>query len=289
MKIVCPECQAAYEIDVPDSPSKNLSAKCAACHATFPIKKRSLAESNHAHDSMTGPPLAHIDSGLAEESTDDFLSGLQEDLKDFEDLGHLPEDSPDEKDLDDYLNKLMEEDTGESDTEVLSDSHSTTDSSQPAAAMPSEDDLDHLFDSLIAEEIKSSAKEEESADVSPEKDQEDEDLDALLDEIILSNLDEEEEDEPKSETPASEIEENDESVSSPVVDEEQGIKIPGIETPEPENFSYGNSEELSEKNSSSEVESQENSKETLNDIQETTDSPPTAEQEEEKSDEDQWA
>ena len=130
MKIVCPECQAAYEIDVPDSPSKNLSAKCAACHTTFPIKKRSLAESNHAHGSMTGPPLAQIDSGLAEESTDDFLSGLQEDLKGFEGLGYPHEESTEGKNLDDYLNQLVEEDIDEPDKKVLSESdpQSATDS-----------------------------------------------------------------------------------------------------------------------------------------------------------------
>jgi predicted Zn finger-like uncharacterized protein len=292
MKIVCPECEAAYEIDVPDSPSKNLSAKCAACHTTFPIKKRSLAESNHAHDSMTGPPLAQIDSGLAEESTDDFLSGLQEDLKGFEGLDHPLEESADEEDLDDYLNQLVEEDVGEPDKEVLSESNSpsATDSDQPTAEMPSEDDLDHLFDSLIAEEIKSPEKAEDIADADTfsEKDQEDGDLDALLDEIILNNLDEE--DEPKPEPPASEIEEVDEPVSGPLVDEEQEIEIPELENLSSENVDDEISEEdflakvLSQEETLSEVESQEDSKETSEDIPETTDSAPATEQQEKSAD-----
>jgi predicted Zn finger-like uncharacterized protein len=292
MKIVCPECDAAYEIDVPDSPSKNLSAKCAACHTTFPIKKRSLAESNHAQDSMTGPPLAQIDSGLAEESTDDFLSGLQDDLKGFEDLDHSQEEPEDVEDLDNYLNQLVKEDVDEPDKEVLSESNSPseTDSAQPALEMPSEDDLDNLFDSLIAEEIKSPEKEEDiaEADTISENDQEDGELDALLDEIILNNLDEE--DEPKPEPLASEIEEADEPVSDPLVDDEQEIELSEIEIPELANVDEEISEEeilakaLSQEEPLSEVESQEDSKETSDEILETTDSLPATEQQEKSAD-----
>jgi len=306
MKIVCPECQAAYEIDVPDSPSKNLSAKCAVCDTKFPIKKRSLAESNHAHDSMTGPPLAQIDSGLAEESGDDFLSGLQEDLKSIEGLNFPDEESTDEKDLDDYLDQLMEEESSEAGEE-------TADEAEPQPAenlspstfeMPSEEDLDHLFDSLIADEIKSPEKEEDIAD--SQTDQEDEDVDALLDEIIQNNLDEE--GEPKtgfdatesiskdSEPPAEEIEEVDAPVSDALEDTQE------IETPEPENVSAETidaessaedeilAEVLSEENLSSESDSIEDSKEISEDPEATGDTETAAEQqEEEKSDEDLWA
>ena len=38
MKIVCPECQAAYEIDIPESPVKDVSAKCAVCNKVFSSK-----------------------------------------------------------------------------------------------------------------------------------------------------------------------------------------------------------------------------------------------------------
>jgi predicted Zn finger-like uncharacterized protein len=301
MKIVCPECDAAYEIDVPDSPSKDLSAKCAVCHTKFPIKKRSLAKSNHADDSMTGPPLAQIDSGLATESTDDFLSGLQEDLKGFEDLNGLQEESLDEKNLDDYLDQLLEEESGESGQEILDEPEPqpATDSAPATSEMPSEDELDHLFDSLIAEEIKSPEIEEDTADtnITPEIDQEEEELDALLDEIIQNNLDEENEAEPKagfeetesislgSELPTEAMEETDASVSDPLEDTEQEIDLP-----EPENFS---SEQIDEESSededllvkasseekiSSEVDSQEDNKETSNVPKETAESTPVAEQ-----------
>jgi predicted Zn finger-like uncharacterized protein len=301
MKIVCPECQAAYEIDVPDSPSKNLSAKCAACHSTFPIKKQSLAESNHAHDQMTGPPLAQIDSGQAEESTDDFLSGLQDDLKEFEGLDQPHEESTDEKNLDDYLNQLMEEDVGETDKEVMPepDSRPEPDSSQPTSAMPSEDELDQLFDSLIADEIKSPEEnEEETADATAlsENDQEEENLDAILDEIILNNLDEG--DEQKPESPLSAPESETAEVDAPVPDssEDTGQEI---EIPELENLSSENNEdEVSEEDILAEASSQEialtdeeeDSIETSVTPQETADSTPADEQqEEEKSDEDLWA
>jgi predicted Zn finger-like uncharacterized protein len=165
MKIVCPECQAAYEIDIPESPTKDLSAKCAVCDSKFPIKKRSLAKTGHSHDSMEGPPLAHIDSGLIPESTDDFLSGLQEGEMDFGESHFDPEESSseEEKNLDDYLDQLLVDEFGESEKENLDESASLV-SEMPSevekppalgADMPSEDDLDRLFDSLIAEEIKS--------------------------------------------------------------------------------------------------------------------------------------
>ncbi len=98
MKIICPECQAAYEIDVPESPSKDLSAKCAVCNSKFLIKKRSFAKSSLVQESMTGPPLAHIDSESVPESTDDLLSGLEMDQEDFGEL-HLDheESSSEEK------------------------------------------------------------------------------------------------------------------------------------------------------------------------------------------------
>jgi len=291
MKIVCPECQAAYEIDVPDSPSKDLSAKCAVCNTKFPIKKRSLAKSNPAHDSMTGPHLAQIDSGLAPDSTDDFLSGLQEDLENIEKPDLLHDASTDDKTLDDYLDQLLTEGLGEPGQEALAElePQPETDSASTTSEIPSEDDLDHLFDSLIEEEIKSPVKEEDTADldIPSENDQEEAELDALLDEIILTNLDDK--DEPKaeldaaesitigSEPPTNEVEEINEPVSELLEDTEQEAEIP-----EPENIS-------SEEKILSDVASQEDSKETSEDPQETTDSAVVEQQDDEKSDEDLWA
>ena len=315
MKIVCPECQAAYEIDVPESPAKNLSAKCAVCNSKFTIKKEPLVKSSHSQSSMAGPPLAQIDSGLAPDSTDDFLSGLQEDRKDLQDLNQNQEESTaeDDKNLDDYLDQLLQEGFAESGNDILEEStlEPPTDSDPTDSAMPSEDDLDRLFDSLIADEIQPAVPEGDTADLgpSPETDQEEKNLDALLDEIILDNLDEQVETEPQSDLdpagatlpdsdpPITEKEEVDESVADPIDDFPEMI-----ETPEPKNLSPENNVEESagqedsladasaEENSLNKEGQQEEIKETFEDLQETADPEPAAEQqEEEKSDDDLWA
>ena len=191
MKIVCPKCQTAYEINVPESPTKDLSAKCAVCNKKFPIKNGSLPKTSQTYDSMTGPPLATIDSELAPESTDNSLSGLLEDPQGLADSNPIHQESSDDKNLDDYLDQLLKEEFGESgkETRDVSISQPSSDSTPPAPEMLAKDDLDPFFHSLIAEE---NAKDSE---LLPEKDHKDKDLDALLDEIILDSFAGEEENE----------------------------------------------------------------------------------------------
>ena len=256
---------------------------------------------------MTGPPLAQIDSESAPESTDDLLSGLEMDQEDFGELHPDHEESSDDKNLDDYLDQLLEEGFGEPDKEILDESvqQPTEDSTPPVSETPSEDDLDRLFDSLIAEEIKFPIAEEDTAgsNYSPENDQEEKDLDALLDEIILNNLNEEEAikakagfDETEStlkdpEPLTKENEEIDASVTDPMGTAEQKI-----ETPEPENLSPENNvaensdeEDLLEEDALAEAppeektlsaeDQPENFKVTFEDPQKTAETEPSADQE----------
>ena len=313
MKIVCPECQAAYEIDAPESPAKDLSAKCAVCNSKFPIKKTTLERASHSPDLMTGPPLAQIDSGPAPESTDDFLSGLQEDQQGLGELHLDQEESFDDKNLDDYLDQLLENGLGEFDNETLDESAQLppAETTSPGYETPSEDDLDRLFDSLIAEEIKPPVIEESATDSSlpPEKDPGDEDLDALLDEIMRNNLDVEEGADPKagfdgaeaivegSEPQTTENVEIDKPVANSMDNAEQEIETPQPENLSPENDTEKNPDEkdpLVETRSEEKIISNSDQKDdpeaTFEDQQETAESEPSADQqEEEKSDEDLWA
>ncbi len=302
MKIVCPECQAAYEINVPESSGKDLSAKCAVCNNKFPIKKKTLAEASHAQDSMDGPPLAQIDSGWAPEPTDDFLSGLQEDPEGFGDLDPNGKESSseDDKNLDDYLDQLLEEGFDESSIEILDESQPplAEDTTPPASDMPSEEDLDRLFDSLIADEIKPQEAEENPADssFSPENHQEEKDLNTLLDEIIQSGLDEEEGIEPitgldetesaliDSELLATENEEIDQPAADPLGDAGHEIASPETENISAEKIDVDLSNEEDpvaeappEENTLNELAPQEDAEETSEDPQETVEETVNAE------------
>ena len=256
---------------------------------------------------MTGPPLAQIDSESAPESTDDLLSGLEMDQEDFGELHPDHKESSDDKNLDDYLDQLLEEGFGEPDKEILDESvqQSTENSTPPVSETPSEDDLDRLFDSLIAEEIKFPTAEEDTAgsNSSPENDQEDKDLDALLDEIILNNLNEEEAIEHKAgfdetestlkdpELLTKENEEIDRSVIDPMGTAEQKIETSEPENLSPENNAAENSDEedLLEENALAEAlpeektlnteDQPENFKVTIEDPQKTAETEPSANQE----------
>ncbi len=185
MKIVCPECQAAYEIDVPESPVKDVSAKCAVCNSTFLVKEGSATQARHTHKTMSGPPLAQIDSASDADPDDDFLFGLQEDFSELH-ADHEDQSSEDEKNLDDYLDKILEEELEES-------THQTTDKpieqlevDSTNFEMPSEEELDDLFDSIITEEVQTEDLQENStvSTPAPETDPTEEDLDALFDDIL---------------------------------------------------------------------------------------------------------
>ena len=191
MKIVCPKCQAAYEIDIPESPQKDISAKCAVCNTKFPVRERAPQTTSKSHLSMSGPPLAQIESNLDADPEDDLLFGLKEEV---EDLQGQNEEKPleDENNLDDYLDRFLDDESGngenpsfEPPVEQPPEEPSTIEDSS-AFEMPSEEELDDLFQSIITEEINSENPEDEATTPtsSLEKDLEEDELDAFFDEVI---------------------------------------------------------------------------------------------------------
>ncbi|GJL77396.1 MAG: hypothetical protein NPINA01_03850 [Nitrospinaceae bacterium] len=164
---------------------------------------------------MSGPPLAQIDSESGAEVEDNFLSGLRED---FAELHSDQEDKPveEEKNLDDYLDTLLADESDPSPVKTVDKSVEPPDQEPSSFEMPSEEELDHLFDSIITQEIQSDNPEEQPAPSLSEADPEEENLDALLDEII-NDIDSEEETEPpdKSEAVLSDVDmlsENEEEI-----------------------------------------------------------------------------
>jgi predicted Zn finger-like uncharacterized protein len=185
MKIVCPECQAAYEIDIPESPVKDVSAKCAVCNSKFLVRKGSSTQTRHTHKTMSGPPLAHIDSASDTDPDDDFLFGLQEDFSELY-SDHEDNSSEDEKTLDDYLDKLLEEELEEPTHQAIAKPAEQIEVDSTNFEMPSEEELDDLFDSIITEEIKTEDPQEnpKASTASVQTDLSEDDLDALFDDII---------------------------------------------------------------------------------------------------------
>ena len=185
MKIVCPECQAAYEIDIPESPVKDVSAKCAVCNSKFLVRKGSSTQTRHTHKTMSGPPLAHIDSASDTDPDDDFLFGLQEDFSELY-SDHEDNSSEDEKTLDDYLDKLLEEELEEPTHQAIAKPAEQIEVDSTNFEMPSEEELDDLFDSIITEEIKTEDPQEnpKASTASVQTDLSEDYLDALFDDII---------------------------------------------------------------------------------------------------------
>ena len=185
MKIVCPECQAAYEIDIPESPVKDVSAKCAVCNSKFLVRKGSSTQTRHTHKTMSGPPLAHIDSASDTDPDDDFLFGLQEDFSELY-SDHEDNSSEDEKTLDDYLDKLLEEELEEPTHQAIAKPAEQIEVDSTNFEMPSEEELDDLFDSIITEDIKTEDPQEnpKASTASIQTDLSEDDLDALFDDII---------------------------------------------------------------------------------------------------------
>ena len=197
MKIVCPECQAAYEIEIPESPTKDVSAKCAVCNSKFLVRKGSPAQTRPTHKTMSGPPLAQIDSTFNADSEDDFLFGLQEDLSELH-SDPIDKSSEADKTLDDYLDKLLEEELEDPSQQADDKSLENPEETPAKFEMPSEEELDSLFDSIITEEMATDDPPEISTSQNAEPDLKEEDLDALFDDIIKSDMDSNEPLEPAS-------------------------------------------------------------------------------------------
>ena len=52
MKISCPDCQASYDVDLPDLPKEGTQVKCAKCQQSFLVTPEDSEESSLELDSM---------------------------------------------------------------------------------------------------------------------------------------------------------------------------------------------------------------------------------------------
>ncbi|MBT3185410.1 MAG: hypothetical protein HN342_12900, partial [Nitrospina sp.] len=86
MKISCPDCQASYDVDLPDLTEKGVQHECAKCQSSFLVMPE-------------GSPVRHSDSSLPDSSED-----------------NEPENqAPGEDNLDDMLDQLIDEEQENSD------------------------------------------------------------------------------------------------------------------------------------------------------------------------------
>ena len=58
MRIVCPQCQAAYKVDLPDLDESGMEVKCAKCQNIFPVKKEGATPQDSAASSPANGPSA---------------------------------------------------------------------------------------------------------------------------------------------------------------------------------------------------------------------------------------
>ena len=75
MKIVCPHCQAAYQVDIPGLKTKDVDVKCARCKSKFVVKKHGSDEEQNSPEqtveSLAGGAISEV---LAESASERTLS-----------------------------------------------------------------------------------------------------------------------------------------------------------------------------------------------------------------------
>ncbi|MAX17452.1 MAG: hypothetical protein CMH73_04685, partial [Nitrospina sp.] len=71
MKISCPDCQASYDIDLPEIPKEGTQVKCAKCQQSFLVMPESREENNSELDSMLDDLIEGDIEPNTETATDD--------------------------------------------------------------------------------------------------------------------------------------------------------------------------------------------------------------------------
>ncbi|MFQ5450992.1 MAG: zinc-ribbon domain-containing protein, partial [Nitrospinaceae bacterium] len=159
MKIICPDCQAAYEVRLPETSQKDVKVKCARCKSKFLVQQTSRDAA--LPEKMVGSPGPNIKSLGRDKSFDDFIPDRDEGSGD---LAQSRQDSPfdTEENLDDYLDQLFDE--------KIEDSPPASPAPQPDSPelelaqdnLPSDDFLEDLFDEIIQKDLGKQTKDNPS-------------------------------------------------------------------------------------------------------------------------------
>ena len=154
MKIVCHHCQAAYQVEIPGLKTKDVEVKCARCKSKFVVKK-------HGSDVEADSPAELVEAlagGIASESQSEETppearmekSSIPEQESAAENSSDL--DFEDDNKLDDYLDKILEEELGSPDPKAIKTQNLSDTDSNIAEV---DKDLDSLLNDLIDEGLQS--------------------------------------------------------------------------------------------------------------------------------------
>lgn len=159
MRIVCPQCQAAYKVDLPDLDESGIEVKCAKCQNIFPVKK----EDATPQDSAASP---------------------QANLPATKNLVPASEDQDDSKEIplsEEYLEDLMDE--------VISQEAAQKTPAQPpkSAAPEASKNPGSLIDDILQEEP-DAQKTENPAQKIPFTEQEISEKSDSLEDLVLDDM-----------------------------------------------------------------------------------------------------
>ena len=142
MRIVCPQCQAAYKVDLPDLDDSGMEVKCAKCQNIFQVKKEGSTPQGSAKASQ-----ANVPSG---KSPDQAVDGQDDKQEDKKEEAPLPEE---------YLEELMDEFVQK---EVAQQTPARPSEPKPPDASKN---MGSLIDDIIQEEPGSQKEEDASQEV----------------------------------------------------------------------------------------------------------------------------
>ena len=105
MRIVCPQCQAAYKVNLPDLDESGMEVKCAKCQNIFPVKKEDATPQDSAASPQANAPPAK-DLAPASEDQDDskeiplseeYLEDMMDEVAQQEAAQETPAQPPESK------------------------------------------------------------------------------------------------------------------------------------------------------------------------------------------------
>ncbi len=154
MKIICPKCQAAYQVDLPDLDDSGRDVQCAKCLNVFVVKPEIVEQPVGSQVSSTFTP-----SNRDVDVNEDSLS-LDQGISQPESKGSLGKDPEIEAFLDEIIHKELEDEA--ENFEKNNSESSTTENPLKNDESP---ELENLIDEIIEEDEPSPSKETQDSDL----------------------------------------------------------------------------------------------------------------------------
>ncbi len=194
MKIVCPNCQTAYDVDLPSGAQKKITARCVRCKSLFRVN-RSAAPMEAERAAQPEPPDRQPENAAAIED-EPFQEETAFNPANGNDSQSFFTDEDEEEDLNDFLDRFgdSETDNGDSIPKIFEDtaappqngdSHDESPADPPQAAEEfSNEDLDSLLDAIISEELETPLSESTETAPAAQEPPDPESIDDLLNDLI---------------------------------------------------------------------------------------------------------